>query len=131
MKTSIYAFVALCFLAGAMAVGAEKVHTIVCKKEKQTVKITAAEKSTFKLRIQSNISTGFRWYVASRNKYIEAAGKPAVESEKKGTPGKPEHQIFSFKALKKGSGKIVLQYRRSWEKKEKPAKTLTVMVKIQ
>lgn len=130
MKTTMSGIMALCILAGAAAFGAEKMHTIVSKNEKQTETVTAAVKSTFKLRIQSNISTGYRWVVASRNKLIESAGKPAIESEKKGMPGRPEYQIFTFKALKNGDGKIVLQYKRVWEKKEKIMRTITVAVKI-
>ena len=117
-------------LAGAALAAGEKIHTIVLKKDKQAENISAPVKSIFRVRIQSNISTGYRWYVVSQNKLTESSGKPAIESEKQGMPGRPEYQIFSFKALKKGSGKIVLQYKRYWEKKEKTARTITVTVKI-
>ncbi len=85
----------------------------------------------------SNPTTGFQWESAqiSDQTILQQMGHEFVPPEAKGdrppAPGTPGKEIWTFKALKKGTSTISLEYSRPWEGGEKGAWKfdLTVVVK--
>ena len=82
----------------------------------------------------SNPTTGFRWsesaQISDQNilKQTDYKYEPAEEKNIVGGAGK---QIWTFKALKKGTTEVSMEYSRTWEGGEKGewTYTLTVVVK--
>ncbi|MFX1258474.1 MAG: protease inhibitor I42 family protein [Promethearchaeota archaeon] len=69
----------------------------------------------FKVSLDSNPSTGYRWEVDFDTDYIKLKEKFYIPlSSKLGAGGK---ESFSFSTLKHGKTAITMQYKRSWEKK--------------
>lgn len=84
----------------------------------------------------SNPSTGFRWSEKAQisdQTVLEQVDHKFVspESEPPPPPGTPGQEIWTFKALKKGTSTTSLEYSRPWEGGEKGEWTfvLTVIVK--
>lgn len=85
----------------------------------------------------SNPSTGFQWSEAQigdqtvlqqiDHKYMA----PEAKGDKPPAPGTPGQETWTFKALKKGTSVISMEYSRPWEGGEKGEWTfnLTVVVK--
>ncbi|MFC2033282.1 protease inhibitor I42 family protein [Chloroflexota bacterium] len=90
---------------------------------------------TFDVKLCSNPSTGFQWSedsqisdtIVLKQESHEFIGP---ESEPPPPPGTPGQEIWSFKALKKGSSTIYLEYSRPWEGGEKSEWTLAVDVTV-
>lgn len=68
------------------------------------------------LRLKSNPSTGYRWYVQAKStpllKLIHQSQTDATEPG----VGRPVFQVFNFEARRGGKGFLQLHYFRSWEK---------------
>lgn len=97
----------------------------------QTLEVQAGE--TFEVKLCSNPTTGFQWSEEAE------ISDPAVlqqedhkfigpESELPPPPGTPGQEVWTFKALNKGSSSIYLEYSRPWEGGEKGEWTCTVNV---
>jgi inhibitor of cysteine peptidase len=84
------------------------------REERQARRVRRGEK--FTIELQSNPSTGYRWYLLFFDKSIlklissEFARKPTNNIGTVGT------QQFNFEATKEGTTSIKLIYKRSWEK---------------
>ena len=87
----------------------------------------------FEVNLCSNPTTGFQWLEEAQisdsvvlkqedHKFI------GPESEPPPPPGTPGQEVWTFKALKKGSSTIYLEYSRPWEGGEKGEWTCTVNV---
>lgn len=99
----------------------------------QTLEVQAGEKFTVKLC--SNPSTGFQWSEEaqiSTPAVLEQEDHQSIgpESEPPPPPGTPGQEVWAFKAVKQGSGKIYLEYSRPWEGGEKREWTCTVNVVV-
>jgi len=84
----------------------------------------------------SNPTTGFQWVesaqISDQTVLQQTDHKWVVpESEPPPPPGTPGQQVWTFKALKKGTSTISMEYSRPWEGGEKGEWTfvLTVTVK--
>ncbi|MEQ1672511.1 MAG: protease inhibitor I42 family protein [Hyphomicrobium sp.] len=87
--------------------------------------------------LASNPTTGFQWSVAgalpsclelvSTHGVAPAPAKPGGHD----LVGAPGRQIFTFRAVRQGTGALRLEYRRSWEKETPPAKIFTVTVGVE
>jgi inhibitor of cysteine peptidase len=98
-----------------------------------TKEITVSAGGSFKVSLESNATTGFSW-----PEQAEIGNTAVVEqkdheylaptSDLMGAPGK---EVWTFKALKKGTTVIAMQYSRPWEGGEQAEWTfnLTVTVK--
>lgn len=84
----------------------------------------------FKVELISNPSTGFGWYIVriDNQSCIDTVGH-SYESSLAGMPSVGGKEVFEFKAMSKGSAKIVLHYKRPWEKK-KPAQVKEINVEV-
>jgi len=90
---------------------------------------------TFEVKLCSNPTTGFQWLEEAQisdaavlkqedHKFI------GPESEPPPPPGTPGQEVWAFKALKKGSSIIYLEYSRPWEGGEQGEWTCTANVVV-
>ena len=75
---------------------------------------------TLELRLESNPSTGFMWYVHRQSTPLlrlpgQSESEAAGQSEGSAV-GRPLLQIFRFAPRRSGDGILLLHYVRSWEK---------------
>ncbi len=88
---------------------------------------------TFEVKLCSNPTTGFQWSEEAQisdTAITIQEGHEFIgpESEPLPPPGTPGQEVWTFKALKKGSSTIYLEYSRPWEGGEKGEWTCTVNV---
>ncbi len=71
---------------------------------------------TFELRLKSNPSTGYMWYIQPKSTpLLKLVHESQTEPTKPGV-GRPIFQVFTFEARRAGEGVLLLHYVRSWEK---------------
>lgn len=98
--------------------------------------ITVSVDGTVTVTLCSNPTTGFQWLETAQisdptvleqvdHKFIAPVHEPPPP------PGTPGQEVWAFKALKKGTSTISMEYSRPWEGGEKAIWTfgLTVVVK--
>ena len=90
---------------------------------------------TFEVKLGSNPTTGFQWsevaQISDTAIIIQESHEfIGPESEPPPPPGTPGQEVWTFKALKKGSSTIYLEYSRPWEGGEKGEWTCTVNVVV-
>ncbi|MFC1967640.1 protease inhibitor I42 family protein [Chloroflexota bacterium] len=99
----------------------------------QMLEVQAGE--TFEVKLGSNPTTGFQWseeaQISDTAITIQESHEfIGPESEPPPPPGTPGQEVWTFKALKKGSGTIYLEYSRPWEGGEQGEWTCTVNVVV-
>ncbi len=76
------------------------------------------------LRLESNRATGYSWLLAeSKNTVLTNLGRATYEKGR-GAVGAGGIETWKFRATKSGAETLKLEYRRPWEKKVPPAKTV-------
>ena len=71
---------------------------------------------TLELRLKSNPSTGFMWYVEKESTpLLKLAHQSQTDITEPGE-GRPVYQVFRFEPRRGGDGVLRLHYVRSWEK---------------
>jgi inhibitor of cysteine peptidase len=93
-----------------------------------TIQLTQGDELV--VRLKSNPSTGFAWYLmktSTRLLKLEGQHETAPEPS---TPGAPVAQVFTFRAADAGAGDLVLHYVRSWEKPSDDEQRFTVHLTI-
>lgn len=101
---------------------------LVCSSPKglaATVRLTDADKGgavhlkagdTLELRLYSNPSTGFMWYLEKESTpLLKLTHQTQTEPTQSGV-GRPIFQVFLFEAKRPGEGVLRMHYVRSWEK---------------
>jgi len=96
--------------------------------------VNGAVGDTFTVTLCSNATTGFQWSESAQisdQTVVQQTGHEFVAPDAKGLVGAPGKEVWTFKALKKGTSAISLEYSRPWEGGEKGEWTfnLTVVVK--
>ena len=86
-----------------------------------------------KIRLESNITTGFRWNLSSKTdtnivSLVSSDYKQASADKKLGAGG---YETFAFKATSKGSTTIILTYDKSWEEGVEPLKTFEINIVVE
>ena len=86
---------------------------------------------TLEVRLQSNPSTGYMWYVHPKStQVLKLLGQKQTEATEPGA-GRPIVQIFTFEPRRKGDGILLLRYVRAWEKPMLGEEQFTVNVVIE
>jgi len=100
----------------------------------QQIEVAAGD--SFSVTLCSNPTTGFQWSEIaqiSNQTALQQTGHQFVspQSEPPPPPGTPGQDVWTFKALKKGTSTVSMEYSRPWEGGEKGEWTfvLTVVVK--
>ncbi len=96
------------------------------------INVTAG--NSFTVTLCSNPTTGFQWSEAAQINdptVIQQTNHKSVPPESEGMVGAPGKQVWTFKALKKGTSNVSVEYSQPWEGGDKGAWTfnLTVTVK--
>ena len=95
--------------------------------------VEIAVAGTLTVTLESNATTGFQWELASISDQavLEKQSNTYEAPEDTGMVGAPGKEVWTFKALKKGTSTISMEYSQPWEGGEKAATTfgLTVVVK--
>lgn len=99
-----------------------------------TREVTVAEGGTLTVSLGSNPTTGFTWDQAAQiadPTILQQTGSELLPAEGQGLVGAPGTQVWTFKALAKGTTTVAMEYSRPWEGGEKGVWTfdLTVTVK--
>ena len=82
------------------------------------------------LNLESNPSTGYRWFLASTpNSILTSLGKPTYKQGRP-APGAGGVESWTFRATDAGTQTLKFEYRRPWEKKTPPAKTVLFHVTV-
>ena len=89
---------------------------------------------TVKIKLESNITTGFRWNVSNETdtsivSLVSSDYKQATTDKK--LVGAGGYETFTFKANSKGSTAIALTYNKSWEEGVEPLKTFKINVTVE
>ena len=111
----------------------EKEHNVFVMSEGSETHIAVKSFEEFSIKIKSNPSTGYSWWVKEPKDeaVVKFKGrKEDEEDEESPMFGAPSFEIFSFKALKPGETVIRLHYRRPWEKDVPPIKKHNVYVTV-
>lgn len=95
--------------------------------------VTVAVGDSFKVTLCSNATTGFQWSESAQisdTTVVQQTDHKFVSPETEGLVGAPGKEVWTFKALKKGTSTISMEYGRPWEGGEKGEWTfdLTVVV---
>ena len=85
------------------------------------------------VHLESNPTTGFKWELSeiTDQMVLKQDGEPEFVPPDEAIPGAGGKEIWTFKALSKGTSTISMEYSRPWEGGEKAewTYTLTVIVK--
>jgi predicted secreted protein len=95
----------------AVARAATKIVTDADKGGTITIKMG----DVLEVRLSSNPSTGYAWYVQKQSTaLLKLTGQSQTQATQPGV-GRPIVQIFDFAPTGKGTGVLLLHYVRSWE----------------
>ena len=84
---------------------------------------------TLVLRLASNPTTGFGWWVVSKPKALKLLERTFVMSGKPPhPPGQGGTSVFRF-SVRSGQGRLKLVYRRSWEKGTPPSHSFALSIR--
>jgi inhibitor of cysteine peptidase len=111
----------LCLALGALlTVGAA---------ESKPIKVTVGQE--FKISLQSNPTTGYRWQFAKApDEKILKLLREDYEHPNSNLAGAGGKQIWTFKALAYGKTTLELNYIRSWETNSPPAQSTNFVVYV-
>jgi inhibitor of cysteine peptidase len=93
--------------------------------------VAAAVGDSFTVTLCSNATTGFKWSESakiSNPAVVQQIGHEFVSPEAKGVVGAAGKEVWTFKALKKGTSTVSLEYSRPWEGGEKGEWTFNLTV---
>lgn len=96
--------------------------------------VEVAVGESFLVTLCSNPTTGFQWSEMAQigdQAVLQQIDHKFVPPEETGVMGAPGQEVWTFKALKKGTTSLYLEYSRPWDGDEKGEWTfnLTVVVK--
>jgi len=82
--------------------------------------------------LESNASTGFQWVLVSigDETVLEKVANTYESPEDTDMVGAPGKEIWTFKALKKGTSTISMEYSQPWENGTKAAETFNLIVVV-
>lgn len=89
--------------------------------------------NTFTVTLCSNATTGFKWSESAQigdQTVVQQTGHEFVAPGNTGVVGAPGNEVWTFKALKKGTRTINMEYGRPWAGGEKGVWTFSVAVTV-
>jgi len=92
--------------------------------------VTIAVGEIVEISLAENPTTGFRWDLEVKPEpactLVRSTFEPAT-----GPPGKGGTHRWQFRAVRSGTGEIVLEYRRPWERNTPPGQTFKLSLRVQ
>ena len=137
----VMAAISLCLLACSPApkqVSVDASCDNFMKLQHISKEVEVAVDGSLTVTLGSNPTTGFLWSESadiSDQTVLQQTGHEYITPEGEGdeppAPGTPGQEVWTFKALKKGTTEVSMEYSRPWEGGEKGewTYTLTVVVK--
>jgi inhibitor of cysteine peptidase len=98
-----------------------------------TKQISVVTGNSFTVTLCSNATTGYRWSEAAQISdpaVVQQLSHETVAPKDTGLVGAPGTEVWTFKALKKGTGTIKMGYSRPWEGGEKDTWTFMLNVTV-
>ena len=96
-------------------------------------KISLKAGSTFEIRMEAISGTGYQWMIKAAVPFLKSLNSDELEfippETRENMPGQNGFQVLRFKTLNKGSGEILLEYKRVWE--EKAEKSCRIMIEAE
>jgi inhibitor of cysteine peptidase len=89
--------------------------------------VQLADGERFEVRLPENGSTGYQWSVARLSDAVELVDDTFV-APGTSVPGAQGEHRFTFVARGSGSGRVVLELRRSWEQRPEPEERFEVAI---
>jgi inhibitor of cysteine peptidase len=91
---------------------------------------TAKVDAQFEISLPSNPTTGYNWIVRQLPEQVALTGMGYTQSPdcKEGMVGCGGTTTLHFKAVKTGTGKLIVQYARPWEALTDETRTITIKV---
>lgn len=91
---------------------------------------TAKENAQFEISLPANPTTGYNWIVRQLPEQVALTGMDYTQSPdcKKGMTGCSGTTTLHFKAVKAGTGKLIVQYARPWETLPDESNTISIKV---
>jgi inhibitor of cysteine peptidase len=135
---SIFAMLVLLLLLAACTLATGTSVAVSCdnfgEQPHISKQMAVAAGNTFTVTLCSNATTGFQWSESAQisdQTVVQQTGHEFVSPENTGVVGAAGNEVWTFKALKKGTSTITMEYSRPWEGGEKGVWTfnLTVTVK--
>lgn len=122
MNISIWVYLFIATLLPSMSISADSANA---------EKVRVRNGNNFTVKIGSNPTTGYSWRLAGPidKTHIKFIGS-SFEVSRKDLAGAPGKEILSFKAVRKGTSIIRLEYVRPWEKGIPPVKTKIYSIHI-
>ncbi len=125
----------LSLLFGALALGSSCVgprdYSIDFSDNGSTTKISTGD--TLTVELEANPSTGYLWIFGAPfdpNLLVMTSESYTKPEGSKGMVGVPVKRVMTFKAIAPGSTGLKLDYRRPWERNEKPVKSFELLIQI-
>lgn len=126
-----YAWIPFMILALVAGTGKKQILT----QSQNGSRIKVIKGSEIQIILDSNPTTGFSWQIIAfdssvihlQSEEMLAKEKNAEDEIRVGTPGK---QLFRFKALQNGKTKLLLDYRRPWEKTAPAANQFSIEITV-
>ncbi len=92
--------------------------------------IDLASNQTLVVKLPSNPSTGYKWTVEGDPTPLKLQKDSYRRNTKSSAMGAPGVQVFQFSAGSSGMANLKLNYHRSFEYNQPPAKTFTLRVNV-
>ena len=131
MLASIIAVMSLC-LFGCSSGGSAVPSEVSVDESYDGKQVEIAADGTLTVTLESNQTTGFQWELTSISdqNVLEKQSNTYEAPEDTGMVGAPGKEVWTFKALKKGTSTISMEYSRPWDDGEKGAETFTLNVVV-
>jgi inhibitor of cysteine peptidase len=102
---------------------------LALKDDGRTVRVAPGQ--VVMVSLKANHTTGYRWVLAdSALGVLEREGEPVYYADSTGGVGAGGFENWRFRATRAGSGTLVLEYRRPWEKGRAPETSVRYAVEV-
>jgi inhibitor of cysteine peptidase len=89
---------------------------------------TIAKDQNFGNSLTAQVGTGYSWTLANPTTPLKLVRSDTASATDR--PGAPQTQLFVMQPTNTGSGDVVINYSRPWEKDKPPARTFVLHVVV-
>jgi len=127
-----YGFVLLMVVAlGLSVTGIGRVQAqmpVTVSESQNGTTTTIAKDQSLEIRLPAQAGTGYSWALANRTAPLKLVRSDAAAAPDR--PGGPQTQSFVFQPTNTGTGDVVINYSRPWEKDKPPSRTFILHVVV-
>jgi predicted secreted protein len=89
---------------------------------------TITKDQTLEIRLPAQAGTGYSWALANPTAPLKLVRSDTPSAANR--PGGPQTQLFVLQPTNTGTGDVVINYSRPWEKDKPPARTFVLHVVV-